>query len=499
MRTLTLLFVSCNLCLLSACTIYPEPLTTEGNRARVEQDLAVLFRDQEPLRGPLSLDEAIARGLRYNLDHRLKLMEEAVAHGQLEVANMRLLPEVVSSYSAYMRNNSDSTFNRARTTTSISSDRHIRPADLTVSWNVLDFAIGYVRAHQQADLALMVEERRRSVIHSIVNDTRRAYWRAVAAERALARLGPMLGEVRVALDQAQVRVEERVGAPLDALTYQKDLLVTLRELETRSRQLVEARTELAVLLNVHPGDDFTLLDAAEDPAAPTFPELSLDVQELELAALHNRSELRSEAYQLRANQREARIAILEMIPGLSFSPGINYTSDSYKLHDSWYDASIGLSWNLMNLMRGPRRRELVESQIDVSKVRRLALSMAVISQVNIAKLRFDHARDDYLLTRRLASVNNQIADRLGAGAKARTVGQASRIQGEVRSFLSSLQRDMAYADMQSAFGALFASIGLDPLPGPVDAASIEALASAVAEVQARWAQGDHSAISSPEP
>ena len=62
---------------LSACAVAPEPLTVSENNARVENDLKRLFEKQEKITGPLTLEEAIARALKYNLDHRLKLMEEA--------------------------------------------------------------------------------------------------------------------------------------------------------------------------------------------------------------------------------------------------------------------------------------------------------------------------------------------------------------------------------------------------------------------------------------
>jgi multidrug efflux system outer membrane protein len=405
-----------------------------------------------------------------------------------------VLPDLRGRYEDSSRSKSDTTFNEPKTATSTSSDRDLRTGDLSASWNLLDSAIGYVRAHQQADMALIVEERRRGVIHGLVNDTRRAYWRAVAATRAQQRMEPVLEDVRRALEQAQVRVDERIGAPLEALDYQRDLLVTLRELETRNRQLAEARTELAVLLNVHPSTELALAAASDAPGPPLAVETPLRTEDLELAALQNRSELRAEAYQLRANQREARVAILEMIPGLNFSPGVNYTSDSYKLHERWYDASVSVSWGLLGLVRGPRRRELVRSQIDLSKVRRLALSMAVISQVNVAMLRFEHARDDYGFASRLATINAAIAERLTAGAQAQTVGEARRVEGNVRSLLSSLQRDMAYAEMQAAFGVLVASIGVDPGAGALGETSLEALTRALAQVQSQWQPGDHGAL-----
>lgn len=478
--------------LLSACAVTPEPLTSADNDARVAEDLDRLFAKQEKITGPLSLEEAIARALKYNLDHRLKLMEEAVSMGQLDVANMNLLPDVVASSGWTRRSKQDATYNEDKTSTSTSSDKNVRDADLTVSWNVLDFAIGYMRANQQADMALIVKERRRQVIHNVINDTRSAYWRAAAAERALAQFEPVLQEVRDALSRAETQVRERVGAPLEALTYQEDLLLTLRELETRRRQLVEARTELAVLMNIHPDSEFTL-QAASETDRDALPVLTESSEVLELEALKNRSELRSEAYQMRINQQEAKIAIVQMIPGLNFSAGINHTTDSYKVNSKWYEGAINLSWNLMQVFKAPANMRLADSQIELSEVRRLALSMAVISQVNIAQLRFDHSKRDYELADKIANVQSNIAETIDASRSANTVGEAQAIRAEVRAMLSNLQRDMAFADMQASYGRLFASIGADPFPSEIPNDTIEGLSKAVGEVLSRWNRGEYAA------
>ncbi|MFV1853069.1 MAG: TolC family protein [Thalassospira sp.] len=477
---------------LSACAVTPEPLTSADDTARVAEDLDRLFAKQETISGPLSLEEAIARALKYNLDHRLKLMEEAVAMGQLDVANVNLLPSIVGSSDWTRRSKQDATYNEDKTSTSTSSDKNVRDSDLTVSWNVLDFAIGYMRAHQQADMALIVKERRRQVIHNVINDTRSAYWRAAAAERALIQFEPVLEEVRAALSRAETQVRERVGAPLDALTYQEDLLLTLRELETRRRQLVEARTELAVLMNIHPDSEFTIQAAVSSERGP-LPTIMETAEELELEALKNRSELRSEAYQMRINQQEAKIAIVQMVPGLNFSAGINHTTDSYKVNSKWYEGAINLSWNLMQVFKAPANMRLADSQIELSEVRRLALSMAVISQVNIAQLRFAHSKRDYELADKIASVQDNIAETIDASQSANAVGEAQSIRADVRALLSNLQRDMAYADMQASYGRLFASIGADPFPSEIPNDTVDSLAEAVSEVLARWNRGEFDA------
>ena len=77
--------------LLSGCgTIKPEPLTQDEIGARVSADRAAMYRDQQPVSGPLTLSDAMARALKYNLDYRLKMMETALSRGILDISQLPL-------------------------------------------------------------------------------------------------------------------------------------------------------------------------------------------------------------------------------------------------------------------------------------------------------------------------------------------------------------------------------------------------------------------------
>ena len=83
--------------LLSACAMTPHPFTTAEFAAKGEADRAAMFAQSQPLTRPLTLSDAVARVLHDNLDARAKMMEEAVAMGQLELDRFTLLPNLVAS------------------------------------------------------------------------------------------------------------------------------------------------------------------------------------------------------------------------------------------------------------------------------------------------------------------------------------------------------------------------------------------------------------------
>ena len=67
------------LVLMAGCSTKVDPLSDAERYSRATQDMASIFDGQEPVTGPITIGEAIARSLRYNLDHRLKKMETALA------------------------------------------------------------------------------------------------------------------------------------------------------------------------------------------------------------------------------------------------------------------------------------------------------------------------------------------------------------------------------------------------------------------------------------
>ena len=82
---------------LSSCAIKPIPLTTDEVQSRVQEDRAVLTKDQEPVSGAIDLYEAMARALKYNLDARVELMHKMLAQTQLNLSHYAMLPRLAAN------------------------------------------------------------------------------------------------------------------------------------------------------------------------------------------------------------------------------------------------------------------------------------------------------------------------------------------------------------------------------------------------------------------
>ena len=82
--------------LLAGCSVVPTPLDDAQRSARATEDQSKLFEAQDPLSGPLTLAQALDRGIRYNLDNRVRLMEQTLATGALDVARYDLWPQLMA-------------------------------------------------------------------------------------------------------------------------------------------------------------------------------------------------------------------------------------------------------------------------------------------------------------------------------------------------------------------------------------------------------------------
>ena len=139
-----------------------------------------------------------------------------------------------------------------------------------------------------------------------------------------------MARVAQARDNSQRLSEQRIGDPIQALSYQRALIEATRQLEEQRRALSLAKTELATLINLPLG---TQVELAPE-AGYQVPELKVELGTLEQEALASRPELREQDYQARISAAETRKAMLRLLPGLEFSAGGHYDSNSCLLYTS---------------------------------------------------------------------------------------------------------------------------------------------------------------------
>jgi outer membrane protein TolC len=262
---------------LSACTIVPQPLDVDAQALKVKAGIDATIAAEEPVTGPISLYEAMARALKYNLDQKIELMDEAFHQKQLDLNSAGMLPTIAASFAQTGRNNDAGSSSRSLLSgrqslePSTSSDRDVQSGDLTASWDILDFGLSYVRGLQAADEKLISAERRRKVINRIQEDVRTAYWRAVSADRTYKKLVDLEALAQKALLQTQQLEARRLVPPLTVLSYQRDLLQVQGDVQKLQRELSLSKNQLAALINLKPDTRFSLVLPDRTDVVPELP------------------------------------------------------------------------------------------------------------------------------------------------------------------------------------------------------------------------------------
>ncbi|PMS23093.1 transporter [Trinickia dabaoshanensis] len=476
---------------LSGCAIHPVPFTDAERAQTAHADRSAMFANQPELSGPITLEEAMARAIRYNLDHRLKMMEEALAQKQLDLASFDMLPKLTAQAGYTYRNNllvssSEDYFTRGQSLPpSYSSDRNDRTADLSFSWNILDFGVSYFEAKEQADRVLVVEQRRRKVVQLMMQQVREAYWEAAGAERLSSRIKPLLAQAQQALDESRQSQLEGLRSPLDTLAYQHALLDIMRQLEAVRDQLDEAKPRLASLMNIAPGTDFKLAP----PQGFAVPAFAMPMSEMEETALERRPELVEASYNERISVNETHKAIAKLLPGIELQLGSHYDSNSFLMFHAWRAAGVNVSWNLLNLLNAKNIRGAADAQHEVARAQQLALSMAVLTQVHVASAELSAKQRQFDLFKQLSDVDSQILQHTHNATVANAQGKLEEIRAATSAMMSELRLYQSYGELESAYGQLLATLGLDPVPAGVGNGNgdLKTIEQSISMEQARWA------------
>lgn len=459
--------------LLSSCATNPEMLSSSELEQQAQHRLDNVTKDQVAVSGPVTLYEAMARAIKYNLDTRVEQMEVALRKKELSVSRYDMLPQMLTSAGWTNRNNYRGSFSRQFDLNSddesfvaapqllpynTSSEKSIFISDIRVGWDVLDFGLSYVRSKQAADHVMIAMENRRLVANRIIEDVRTAYWRAVSADRMLSAARVLEKDVEQALSESEQLLNRERVAPMTALSDQRDLLRTQKDLNELKQELVIAKHQLASLMNIDPSTHYELalpdeyeLDVIDQVAADEM----IDV------ALKNRPELREVSYQQRINATEAKAALLDLIPGLRLHADFNHEDNDFLFNQDWVGWGAKASWNLLEAFRYPARKRAIDARGDLLEQKSLAMTMAVMTQVHVSRTRFAHAKRNMMTLQRYRTVQHKILGQVQAGHDSGRLSRHTLIRERMNTLVSEVKHDIAVAGLHNAYANIYAAMGID--------------------------------------
>ena len=414
----------------------------------------------------VDLYTAIALAVENNKDLKVKIFETALSNKKIEDVEFDMLP-AMSANAGYTGSDrykattsatvpSSDKAGAMGSTHSTSRDREVNEQDIGFSWNVLDFGLSYIRAGQSSDRYLISRELERKTASNIKRDVVRAYWNALSADKLIKRYDPLLVKVNKALNDSKKIQELLLQKPMDALLYQKELLDIQRALQSQKQSFVNAKIELKSLMGLLPNEKFTLVET-DLP----LNELNMKLEDMEEYALVNRSELMENRYEERISIAETKAGIRSLLPGLNFNASWTSSSNDYLVNKTNFEYGSSVGANLFNVFRAPIIKEINERNTQIIKERRLALSMAVLSQVHISNIEYQMALEEYETAEKYYDVSRKITEQVRNAQKIARFGELELIREEASLLVAELRRDIAYSRVQFSIAQVYTSVGID--------------------------------------
>jgi outer membrane protein TolC len=471
-------------------SVAPEPRGAAHMLEQNTQDAERLRHDVPALVGVLSLEEAQARALKFNLERRVRQLEEAMALRQYDASRFDVLPTLMAQAGYSARDSDRITQSRNIQTgelipgNSITQERSGWTADLALNWNLLDLGLGVYNSRQQAARVGVAAERRRKATHLLLQDVRTAYWRALSAQKLSGQVKEAIAVGERALVDARQAEQEKLRNPLDSLRYRRQLLENLRLLESISQELAAAQLELASLLNLPPGTPLVLQDQPMSSTDTTV--LSVPLERLEAEALYRNADLREAHFNSYIARDEVRKALMRMFPNISFNAAFKYDTDEYQVNQHWADNGLRISWNLFNTITAPLQSKAAQAGVQLADQRRLAAHAAVLTQVHLARQSVVNARDQLARAEDIAQTDRQIAERIRARVQMQAMGLLDRVSNDTAAILSELRWLQAAAQLRAAEGRMQATLGLEPDVPSTDGLPLERLIEQLKTEQSPW-------------
>ncbi|MDA9121760.1 TolC family protein, partial [Candidatus Pelagibacter sp.] len=471
LRSMKKIIILLALFLITACVRSPQPISlfeTEEKALKDISNIEEIKKDNKAWEENLEIDlyTAIALAIKNNKELKVKLLENALANRQIDKIKFEMLPSLAAnagySGSKYYKTTTSanvSTKDRAGAMGedySTSTERSIANQDIGFTWNALDFGLSYIKAGQSNNRYLISDEAEKKASHNIVREVIRTYWNSLSAEKLIKKYDPLLIEVDAALNDSQKIEELLLTKPMDALLYQKELLDIQRALQTQKQSFIDAKIQLGTLMGLLPNQKFKIVDTNEPLTI-----LDMTLNGMEEHALIHRPELIENHYEERISVQQTKAGIISLLPGLNFNAAWTSSSNDYLMNKTNFEYGTTLGANLLNVFSYPKIKKINETNLQIIKEQRLALSMAVLSQVHLSNIDYQMALEEYATADRYYDVSKKITDQVKNAQKIARFGNLELIRERASLLVAELRFDIAYTKLQHAIGQIYTSVGLD--------------------------------------
>jgi outer membrane protein TolC len=463
-------------------------------------DLEVYRARAPEITTPLTLSDALAYADCYNIDVWIAAQEREFQHELASQSLLKLLPSLIAGTESRHRSNLDasSSVSLERGTQSLepsyASDQTARTWDISLTWNLLDFGISFFRARQQSSRVWMAAERERRVRQNLALEVSRAYWQAVTARQVAEEAAHVGQELAATLEAIRREIDEQTLPPVEGLRRQTRLLEDQEEVRRYQRLYLAAKTELGTLMGLRPGAAFelakvdldqpvpmpgamaTLWDRFETgphtmPAAATSapetggtPMLRSLVEEWETEALRQRPELFEKDQEQSISRDEARIALAQMFPSFALLWRYDWDDNRFLAFNQWSTVGLRASWDLLAIPYQLLQRQAAELHAELVGRQRMALAVAILTQLHLAVIDCQEAAEQYEITRTILEKHRGLLAALQSAAEEGKSHAGELLEEKMKCLKAQARHRAALANLMAARARLANTLGRDLEP-----------------------------------
>ena len=212
----------------------------------------------------------------------------------------------------------------------------------------------------------------------------------------------------------------------------------------------------------------------------------LPIEQMEETAVENNADLREHFYNVRISVAETRKSMLRMFPGLTFSYTGKHDTNSYLINQSWRETGLQLSWNLFNILSAPAAMDLSEASEKLAEHKRMAVQMAVLAQVHLARQQYENAYRLFERSDAIWDVDQRIFEHSAHRESVQAQSKLERISSNTAAIVSLLRRYQSLAQVYTANGKLQATLGLEPRVEDLNAITLTNLVPLVDKAMREW-------------
>lgn len=409
----------------------------------------------------LSYNEIIEAAVSQNLDLRVKAQEVRIKEEEYTQATWKMLPQLMFNLEQYGRNrntgsSSQSLTNQPPAPPSISSEQHDTTYDITFTWNIIDFALAFNRARQEANRTVMLRLDYIRLQQNLILEVTKSYWKAQLALKGISRAKDLINRINEYQQKIRYYVDKGTLPAMPNLKMDAQLSKFKLQLQDFNRDYTTAKSQLAQFMGLRSADMFEMIPM-EMGAIESF---KFNWNELEGIAVTHRPELFGKDVEEKVFIDEVHNQALQLIPGLGPYGQTKFDSNKFLIWNHWLQAGLKITYNIFGIPNAYYGMKAAEQQQELVKKNRVALTLGVLTQIQLALLLNQDAYDNYLIAQDYNNTQQKLKDQAFQVLKVGEFHDGDVLSYESDAFLAEMTAYERYGNFMLSLEQINNSIGL---------------------------------------